>query len=79
MKGFIVGGISAGGNFGSIVSHLYRDERLSPPLTGSYLSIPACMTAELVPEKYKHVYLSREQNMNAPILNKNSMRLFDRK
>jgi hypothetical protein len=37
------------------------------------------MTAELVPEKYKAVYLSREQNMNSPILNKNSMRLFDRR
>ena len=78
-KGFLAGGISAGGNFGAIVALLYRDEKLLPPLTGSYLSIPACMTAETVPEKYKAVFLSREQNTNTPILNKNAMKLFDRK
>jgi hypothetical protein len=77
-KGFLAGGISAGGNFGAILALLYRDENLSPPLTGSYLSIPACMTAESVPEKYKAVFLSREQNASTPILNKSSIKLFDR-
>jgi hypothetical protein len=78
-KGFLVGGISAGGNFGTVVSHLYRDDELSPPLTGVYLSIPACMGPDVVPAKYKNVYLSREQNKNAPILNAESMGLFDSK
>jgi hypothetical protein len=36
------------------------------------------MPAELVPEKYKNMYLSREQNKNAPILNIDSIRLFGR-
>ena len=75
----MVGGISAGGNFGTVVSHLYRDEKLSPPLTGVYLSIPACIGPDTVPAKYKDVYLSREQNKNAPILNAESMALFDSK
>jgi acetyl esterase/lipase len=78
-KGFLIGGISAGANFSSILSHLARDDKLSPPLTGTYLSIPACMAPELVPEKYKDVYLSREQNKNAPILNNSSMALFESK
>ena len=37
------------------------------------------MTAETVPEKYKAVFLSREQNANTPILNNSAMKLFDRK
>jgi len=77
-KGFLVGGISAGGNFGAVVSHVYRDEKLSPPLTGVYLSIPACIQPEHVPEKYKDAFLSREQNKNALILNDDSIDLFER-
>ncbi|KAH7336299.1 Alpha/Beta hydrolase protein [Rhexocercosporidium sp. MPI-PUGE-AT-0058] len=77
-KGFLVGGISAGGNFGTIVTHLYRDENLSPPLTGAYLSIPACITPETVPEKYKSLYLSREQNKDAPILGQSTIDLFEK-
>jgi len=75
-KGFLAGGISAGGNFGAIVSHLYRDDKLSPPLTGCYLSIPACISPQFVPAKYKDVYLSREQNKDAPVLNKEAMDFF---
>lgn len=76
-KGFLVGGISAGANFASILSYLARDDKLSPPLTGSYLSIPACGPKELFPEKYMDVYLSREQNRNAPILDDVAMKLFN--
>jgi acetyl esterase/lipase len=78
-KGFLVGGISAGANFSAVLPHLYRDDRLSPPLTGVFLSIPACMGPHLVPEKYKNVYLSRQQNKDAPILNDASMQLFESK
>lgn len=48
-------------------------------MTGLYLSVLPAMIAELVPEKYKDVYLSREQNQNAPILDNDPMRFFDRK
>jgi acetyl esterase/lipase len=78
-KGFLVGGISAGANFSAVIPHLYRDEKLSPPLTGVFLSVPACIGPDVVPPKYKKVYLSREQNKNAPILNADSMTLFDSK
>ncbi|CAD6444975.1 99bce965-631c-44f7-95f8-0eff69d9f1d0 [Sclerotinia trifoliorum] len=77
-KGFLVGGISAGANFASIVSHLYRDENLSPPLTGVYLSIPPIISQNIVPEKYKPVYLSQEQNKNAPLLNREVADVFDK-
>lgn len=75
-KGFLVGGVSAGGNFVAVVSHLYRDEGISPPLTGLFLSIPTIMEPEVVPEKYRHEYLSREQNKDAPILDEEAMSLF---
>lgn len=78
-KGFLVGGISAGANFSAVLPHLYRDDKLSPPLTGVFLSIPACIAPDVLPPKYKKVYLSREQNKNAPILNAASMQLFESK
>lgn len=78
-KGFLVGGISAGANFSSILSHLARDDKLEPPLTGVYLSIPACGPPEFFPAKYRDLHLSREQNQDAAILNKTSMALFESK
>jgi acetyl esterase/lipase len=75
-KGFVIGGISAGGNLAVVISHLYRDEKMSPSLTGIYLSVPILVSPEAVPDKFKHQYLSREQNKNAPILNKEVVTLF---
>jgi acetyl esterase/lipase len=75
-KGFVIGGISAGGNLAAVISHIYRDEKMSPPLTGIYLSVPMLVGPEAVPGKFKHQYLSREQNKTAPILNKEAMALF---
>ncbi|ESZ90039.1 hypothetical protein SBOR_9568 [Sclerotinia borealis F-4128] len=77
-KGFLVGGVSAGANFASVVSHLYRDEKLSPPLTGIYLSIPPVVPQKVVPEQYKSTYLSYEQNKDAPLLNRKIAETFDR-
>ncbi|KAJ8068131.1 hypothetical protein OCU04_003702 [Sclerotinia nivalis] len=77
-KGFLVGGISAGANFASVVSHLYRDENLSPPLTGVYLSIPPIIPQKVVPERYRSTYLSLEQNKDAPLLNRDIADVFDK-
>jgi acetyl esterase/lipase len=75
-KAFIIGGISAGANICAVISHLYRDEKISPPLTGVYLSIPSLFSPEVVPERFKDQYHSLEQNANAPVLGKGSMELF---
>ena len=71
-----MGGISAGANISCVISHLYRDEQLQPPLTGIYLSIPSTMDPKVVPEKYRHEHVSREQNKDAPILNGDAVKLF---
>lgn len=65
---FIIGGTSAGGNLTAVLSHLARDNNLSPPLTGQYLAIPATVPYERVPEKYKDRILSYEQNKEVPVL-----------
>lgn len=77
-KGFIVSGISAGGTLAGVVSHLARDEKLSPPLTGVHLSVPGLMQVDGVPEKYKNEVLSFEQNENAPVLNMEGVRILAR-
>ena len=65
--GFIVGGISAGGNLAAVTARKAVAEGL--PLTGAWLDIPALLDPETVPSKYKDVYLAREQNANAYVLN----------
>ncbi|ETI20680.1 hypothetical protein G647_07022 [Cladophialophora carrionii CBS 160.54] len=67
-KGFVIGGTSAGGNITAVLAHVARDEKLSPPLTGQYLAIPAVLPEKKVPAKYQQYALSYEQNRNAPVL-----------
>lgn len=75
-KGFVVAGVSAGANIACVISHLARDERMTPPLTGVWLSIPCLLEPEAVPAKWKAEYTSRAENKNAPILSASSMALF---
>ena len=75
-KAFILGGTSAGGNIAAVLSHLARDASLSPPLTGLYLNVPLLLAPEAVPDRYKPLYRSREQNALAPVLNKAFMDMY---
>ncbi|KAH8195748.1 hypothetical protein TruAng_010076 [Truncatella angustata] len=61
LAGFLVGGGSAGGNIAAVLSHVARDEDLSPPLTGQYLCVPAItcfLPPDQIPERYRPDYLS---------------------
>ncbi|SMR41619.1 unnamed protein product [Zymoseptoria tritici ST99CH_1E4] len=75
-KGFIIGGTSAGGNITATVSHQWRDEKQSPPLTGSHLMIPAVVAAGHVPEEFAADYKSYGELPNAAILSHKAMDLF---
>ena len=79
-KGFIVGGTSAGGNISAVLAHIARDEKLNPPLTGQWLSIPAVLddftAAKVLPEEYKKLYLSHEQIVDPPGMGKKAIDLF---
>lgn len=70
--GFIVGGISAGGNLTDVVGHLARDHGLSPPLTGLLELIPIVCPKEVCPEKYLEYYTS-DENKDVPVLPQKSI------
>lgn len=67
-KGFIVGGVSAGGNCAAVITRMAQEQKLAYPITGQWLAIPSIFDAEVVPEEYKSYFISREQNANAHIL-----------
>ncbi|TKA76932.1 hypothetical protein B0A55_03117 [Friedmanniomyces simplex] len=73
-KGFILGGVSAGGNITAVIAQKSLDEGMSPPLTGVWLAVPWLFTTpESVPEEYRDQWFSREQNKDAPGFNQEAM------
>lgn len=66
--GLIVGGASAGGNLAAVLALLSRDNKLSPPITGQYLCVPALLPDTNVPAHLAHLYTSRLQNIHDPVL-----------
>jgi acetyl esterase/lipase len=73
-KGFIVGGVSAGGNLSGVITALSVERRLSPKLTGQWLSVPCFWDEETVPEEYKEVFISRDMNATVPGMGKAAMK-----
>ena len=71
-QGFIVGGASAGGNLSAVLCQIARDEGLSPPLTGQYLCVPALLSFNVVPERWKKDYRSRVESTQDPVLKFNN-------
>ncbi|KAL9106215.1 MAG: hypothetical protein Q9227_008748 [Pyrenula ochraceoflavens] len=74
--GFVVGGTSAGGNIAASLALRARDNGLSPPLTGQYLAIPAVCGPPYMPEKYKDLQTSYQQNYHAPVLPQAAIDMF---
>lgn len=75
--GFVIGGVSAGGNLAAVTTQKSLDERLSPAVTGLWLGVPWVLESEIVPEKYKQVYFSRTQCSGAPGLDRQAMDMFN--
>jgi acetyl esterase/lipase len=69
-RGLLVGGASAGGNISAVMALLSRDEKLNPPITGQYLCVPAVLSAENVPAHLNHLYKSRSESVDDPVLGK---------
>lgn len=69
IKGFVIGGVSAGANMSAVIAQKHLEQGISPPLTGIWLSVPLLFSStESVPEKYREQWFSREQNKDAPVL-----------
>ncbi|OAA53170.1 Beta-lactamase-type transpeptidase fold domain containing protein [Cordyceps fumosorosea ARSEF 2679] len=67
---FLVVGCSAGGNIAASMALEARDRSLQPSLTGAHLNVPETISSEQkLPDKYARLWLSRDQNKDAPILN----------
>ncbi|EJD36033.1 hypothetical protein AURDEDRAFT_117173 [Auricularia subglabra TFB-10046 SS5] len=71
--GFVVGGISAGGNLSAVAAQRYVSQGTGAKLTGILLVVPYLLDESIVPEKYKPLWFSREQNAEAPIIDKKAM------
>jgi hypothetical protein len=76
-KGFLLGGVSAGGNYLNNVAYLARDAGLQPALTGLFLMAtgnPHILADHDSPTGSKDLFpgklLSWEQNKDAPISNR---------
>ena len=76
-NGFVVGGNSAGGNLAAMLTHRARDEGLTPPLTGQFLSCPWLCPRTKMPEKYQHLFYAYQQNENAPMLDKETLDMYE--
>jgi len=78
-KGFIVGGLSAGGNFTAVLSRRARDDPFfeGRQLTGQLLQVPVIIHPSAYPEEYKAELNSFEQLKEAPFLTKTFMELYD--
>jgi acetyl esterase/lipase len=75
-SGFIVGGISSGANFAGVIAYTARDDALSPPITGLWVSIPVCLMPQAygaAPPEWEHQLLSLEQNAENPLLTRKSL------
>ena len=49
----ILGGSSAGGSLSTVLAHHSRQQKLSPPVTGQWLSVAFISPTEVGPQKYK--------------------------
>ena len=71
--GFIVGGISAGGNLAAVLTQLAAERGLSPPLTGQWSCVPL-----LEPHgDRRSQWFSRAQNQNAALLSTHDQNILD--
>ncbi|GAB7350765.1 hypothetical protein MBLNU459_g1309t1 [Dothideomycetes sp. NU459] len=72
--GFVLGGVSAGGNLTAVIAQQAQDSGFSPPLTGLWLCVPLVFAdASLVPPQYRDEWFAHEQNAHAPILDKDAV------
>lgn len=66
-RGIIMGGTSAGASLTAVCARRAQIEPLAHPLTGQWLNVPTVLKEEHVPEKWKHLYISMQQNADAAI------------
>ncbi|PNS21081.1 hypothetical protein CAC42_3418 [Sphaceloma murrayae] len=77
-KGFVVGGVSAGGNLSIVLTQNAIEQKIQPPLTGVWLCVPLTFHDERhVPDEYKKFYLSRKENAASAVLSEKTIQAFN--
>lgn len=61
-SGYIVGGFSAGGQLAAVICEREKQQPLQYPITGCFLCIASMLHEDIVPEKYRRLWKSREDN-----------------
>lgn len=61
-KGFLIGGVSSGASISAALTRKFQEENIAHSITGQWLSVPAIYHEDNVPEKYKKLYISVDQN-----------------
>ena len=67
-KGFVIGGISAGGTLSAFITAESQTHKLTFPITGQWLCVPSLMNKSNVPARYLGYFHSLEHNKDAPVL-----------
>lgn len=67
-QGLYIGGLSAGANLAAVTAQKWVSLAQRPPMAGVWLNMPFFFTQDTVPEKYKEIWTSREQNKSAMII-----------
>ncbi|GKT48123.1 AB hydrolase superfamily protein [Colletotrichum spaethianum] len=72
LAGFILGGLSAGGNLAAVTAQRIADGTgaLTPPLTGLWPCNPIIVEEDVVSPQYRDLFFSREQNADAALFNR---------
>jgi len=62
------------------ITHIWRDEALTPPVTGLFVTIPmAYHTPSALPDKWSNRDISFTQNKDAPLFNETTGNFIDSK
>ena len=73
LSGFVLGGPSAGANLVATSAHIATVKPFRYPITGLWLGYPFLMSERHVPRKYRHLWLSRAQCANSPLLDSDDL------
>lgn len=75
-RGFFLGGASAGGNFVSVLSHIARDEKIKPELTGLWHMVPTLIHPADLDEETMTQFRSYKETIHAPVITPKIMDIF---
>ncbi|EED80645.1 predicted protein [Postia placenta Mad-698-R] len=76
-RGFLIGGQSAGSNYGAVLAYRARDDPFfeNRRLSGTILQLPIVLHPDAHPEKYKDELLSVDECRDTPLLNGEQMKI----